>query len=263
MVKGGSPQARWVKLRSFLGVLLIMGSVLATLAATAFVSPAKAAIGDLNLDENWCKDYPLNGDDAVKRGPVCKWRQSAISTRMEISPVDAPEVRASFSSIWERGIFDILRFLDKSVFYFPYLISCNLLQSTFNSNYSPTANTVFSSTVEAAIQKLKGVPDDQIRGGGICYLTDTGDYKLGDPTVVTKTLLGQGTNPWVKSLFEKMRIVLNILLVVLLLIAAFANILHIQLDTYAVKKALPSVIAARSWIPFHVGRDFKSKKRSS
>jgi hypothetical protein len=69
--------------------------------------------------------------------------------------------------------------------------------------------------------------------------------KASTPYVVTDVLAGHSASgQWVQQLYNICRGILNILLVVVLLVIAFANILHINIETYAIKKMLPKIIIA-------------------
>lgn len=235
---GGSPSSKWVKLRSILGVVFVVASMAAALSATTFV-PQASAQGDLNTAYD-CSNYPDPNipNDVADRGPICKWRNSAISIRM-----DTTTTEPSLLNPIERAFFYIARLVDRSIMTPAYLFTCNALQWIFGSNYSPGVDTKLQTMSSSySSSDMKSTFDNST--AKMCVMTDKNNYKLGDATVVTKTLLGEGDNAWVKTLFNQMRVILNILLVVLLLVVAFANILHIQLDTYAIKKALPAVIVA-------------------
>jgi hypothetical protein len=68
-------------------------------------------------------------------------------------------------------------------------------------------------------------------------------FSIGDPSVVTKVLTGQEPQgAWVHSLYSTCLGVLNLLLVIILFVFAFANILHINIETYSIKKVLPKII---------------------
>lgn len=74
-------------------------------------------------------------------------------------------------------------------------------------------------------------------------------YEPGDPTVVTKVLSGKDVladgkinGAWVQTFYKFCRALMNVVLLIALLIFAFANILHIQIETYAIKKLLPKLI---------------------
>jgi len=65
----------------------------------------------------------------------------------------------------------------------------------------------------------------------------------GDATFVTDVLSGKDTSgAWVHNLYKVFRAFTDIILVIILLAVAFANILHINIDTYEIKKMLPKVI---------------------
>ena len=64
-------------------------------------------------------------------------------------------------------------------------------------------------------------------------------------SVVTEAL--KGTHPgsdWIRTLYKTCLGFVNIIAFLLLLVAAFANILHINIETYSVKKILPQLIIA-------------------
>lgn len=61
---------------------------------------------------------------------------------------------------------------------------------------------------------------------------------------VTTDKAGNTVQPWDYQIWQVARSVVDIILVIALIIIAFANILHIQLDTYAVKKILGPLIGA-------------------
>jgi hypothetical protein len=68
-------------------------------------------------------------------------------------------------------------------------------------------------------------------------------YKSGAPTAVTKALTGEnGSGKWIITLYNTCKGFMNVLLLVALLIAAFANILHLPIESYTIKKILPQVL---------------------
>lgn len=67
-------------------------------------------------------------------------------------------------------------------------------------------------------------------------------WTYGDPTIVTKRLTDSNPRLWVNKVYSIARGFTNILLVVFLLVIAFANILHISINTYAIKSILPKII---------------------
>jgi len=70
-------------------------------------------------------------------------------------------------------------------------------------------------------------------------------YKSGDTSMVTKVLSHDYTGAeWVYSLYKLCRGFVNIIALIVLLIIAFANILHINIETYSIKKLLLPLIIA-------------------
>ncbi len=68
-------------------------------------------------------------------------------------------------------------------------------------------------------------------------------YTPGDETVVTQTLANtNGQGDWVRQLYKTCLGFFDVLLVIALLAVAFANILHINIEAYSVKKVLPMLI---------------------
>ncbi len=72
-------------------------------------------------------------------------------------------------------------------------------------------------------------------------------WQYTDTTNLTKVLLNDPSIPnsqWVHNLYNFSRGFVNIIAFLILLIIAFANILHINIETYSVKKLLPTLIFA-------------------
>lgn len=70
-------------------------------------------------------------------------------------------------------------------------------------------------------------------------------YTPGTETEVTKVLANEGgRGDWIRSLYKTILAIYNVVLIVFLLFLAFANILHINIETYAIKKMLPTIIIA-------------------
>ncbi|MCX6809695.1 MAG: hypothetical protein NTZ65_03045 [Candidatus Berkelbacteria bacterium] len=70
-------------------------------------------------------------------------------------------------------------------------------------------------------------------------------YSKGSESFVTKMLLFQHpSSKWVRDIYNLARGFLNILLLVGLLYIAFRNILHLDIENYAIKKLIPRVLAA-------------------
>jgi len=68
-------------------------------------------------------------------------------------------------------------------------------------------------------------------------------FSAGDNTFVTKMLDGQiPEGKWIHDIYNTARGFLNILLVVFLLYIAFRNILHLDIENYAIKKMIPKVL---------------------
>jgi len=68
-------------------------------------------------------------------------------------------------------------------------------------------------------------------------------FSAGDNTFVTKMLDGQiPEGKWIHDIYNTARGFLNILLVVFLLYIAFRNILHLDIESYAIKKMIPKVL---------------------
>lgn len=72
-------------------------------------------------------------------------------------------------------------------------------------------------------------------------------YTAGEPSVLTKTLQLEGTRnsqDWMVKLYNTCKGLLNIVLLLGLIFSAIAMILHVEIDTYTIKKTLPKVIIA-------------------
>ena len=67
-------------------------------------------------------------------------------------------------------------------------------------------------------------------------------FNPGDVTPITQVLAGDG-GEWVSKLYTLCKGILNIFLLIAIFVVAFSNILHINIETYQIKKMLPKIIA--------------------
>jgi len=89
----------------------------------------------------------------------------------------------------------------------------------------------------------KQTKSNNVQSGVTLELSSAHAFNLGDASEVTKALQGQtSASAWIERMNGVFRNLLNVIAIVILLIAAFASILRINVDTYAIKKVLPQII---------------------
>lgn len=69
-------------------------------------------------------------------------------------------------------------------------------------------------------------------------------------TLETDPLLGSGSNPVIRSVWDSFKNIANGLFIIIFLITIFANTLSIGIDNYTIKKILPRLVAAVIFIQF-------------
>jgi len=100
-----------------------------------------------------------------------------------------------------------------------------------------------SVTIHQGVQASKAPNVQQTTPHISLKMTSVSAYEYGDNTSVTNVLTSKDQRGnWMFRLFEIFKGFANILLFTGLLAFAFANILHINIDTYAIKKLLPKLI---------------------
>lgn len=102
----------------------------------------------------------------------------------------------------------------------------------------------FSVAIKPSVQADKAPSTQQTTPQISIKMTSASAYKYGDNTSVTNVLTRKDpSGSWMFRLYDIFKGFTNIFLFIGLLVFAFANILHINIDTYAIKKLLPKLIA--------------------
>jgi len=75
-------------------------------------------------------------------------------------------------------------------------------------------------------------------------------YNYGDATLITKQLLdpSEKNGEWAHKVYRVTRALYNVAALIALFMFAFANILHINIETYAIKKLLPRLLVATVFV---------------
>ncbi len=101
-----------------------------------------------------------------------------------------------------------------------------------------------SVTINPSVQASKAPNAQRTMSQISLKMTSASAYKYGDNTSVTNVLTHKDQHGnWMFRLYDIFKGFTNIFLFIGLLVFAFANILHINIDTYAIKKLLPKLIA--------------------
>ena len=141
-------------------------------------------------------------------------------------------------NIYRVTICDLVRIVALSVSNLARDITCTVQQVGYGGNYD--ANATFASSGGNCTSS--GNFDFPAPGGGSRESQVSLNLKSGGSLSSTATSATSPTS--VAAGYNITRNIVSVLVVVALLFFAFANILHINLNTYSVKKALPAVIFA-------------------
>lgn len=105
-----------------------------------------------------------------------------------------------------------------------------------------TAKYYYSGRLAVAIQKTIPAGGGGGGGGNIDSANPCSDATSGSTRDCTLSERIADPNGYVYSAWQAMRGAINIILILALLLISFSNILRINIDTYAVKKALPNLV---------------------
>ena len=133
------------------------------------------------------------------------------------------------TNIFKEVFCSLMRIIAASVRGFATQTACTIQNVSYPSNY------------------LQGINFEFVNGR-----CDPPQLDVLPPSRLTQTIIG--TNSAVHNTFLITRNVLSALALIALFVVAFANILHINIETYAIKKALPAIIIAvvGAWLSIYV-----------
>ncbi|MCX6809692.1 MAG: DMT family transporter [Candidatus Berkelbacteria bacterium] len=133
------------------------------------------------------------------------------------------------------------------IFHWGAQVGANYLQC--NPRNEPTGSTSILGTASNDIN-VYGVPGPPASG-----------FYASQPSQLSSDLLPPSSSQtipqqskWIYNIYNVTRGIMTVLAVVFLFVFAFANILHIDVNTYAIKKALPTVIIAviGGWLSIYI-----------
>jgi hypothetical protein len=158
-----------------------------------------------------------------------------------------PALFASDTNNIFRTVFcSLTRIVSLSVADFSSNITCSIQQVGISQNY---LNLAFAPDTAAPF-KCKVAPTTVFGTKDPNGTASTGIYK--DPSFLTQSLVG--TSSTTQAGFDITKNLVSIIAFIALMVFAFANILHIDVNTYAIKKALPALIIAivGAWLSIYV-----------
>jgi len=166
-------------------------------------------------------------------------RISSIWNSPSIAPDAAVTICGDIFSGDQNNIFQdvfcsLTRIIAASVSGFATETACNIQNVSYRSNYQQ--------------QEV----DISFQNNGICNVPLAA---VNTPSELTRTIISASPDhSYVQRTFEVTRNLLSVLALIALFVVAFANILHINIETYATKKALPAIIIAvvGAWLSIYV-----------
>lgn len=152
---------------------------------------------------------------------------------------------------WQRITCDVLQWAVDGILQPLNLLFCNISGASLSANYDPdvvvTYNVLGGKTLNQCEVYSNPKSDNPYQLGKTTVVTETlagkiSGYLTGKLNVSEGTIAKSEKYVWVQNLFNLSRNLVNALLVVVLIVIALANILHIDINTYAIKTILPKVI---------------------
>lgn len=150
-------------------------------------------------------------------------------------------------NFYQENICSLMRVISGTTVDFASKITCEIQKTPDRANYKDTIDFAYTTGGQCAPSKGLGAVDnifgEKSSKSGFYDFTNNRS-QLTNSIIAPQTSTTTTKNTSVQNVFEATRNITTVLAFLVLIIVAFANILHYDINTYAVKKALPTLFIA-------------------